>query len=165
MALFSDRDVWKRFCPSMYGVDRLFDYFTAEGASHVGMIRYEKAVIAATALASAAVVTIFTPAAGESWALRDLKIGPGALTNFAAGGDRLLDIKSDTNIFSRIPNASLETLVAAAWGATALPFPATPAHGDALITAAAPLVAAHQGGSADHASGSITILAVLQRTA
>lgn len=163
MALFESWDRFSRSWPDMMGLKGMFDYLYGEGQSHVGRIRYVKAVVASTDVALAATPAIFTPAAGEEWALRDLKIGPGALTNFAAGGDRLLDIKSSTNIFTRIPNASLETLVAAAWGGTALPFPATPAHGDATITAAAPLVVAYQGGTTDHASGSITLLACLER--
>ena len=163
MALFSDFVTFKDKWPPMMGIPRIWEYFQAQGASHVGQIRVEKVVIGHAALATAGTPAIFTPAAGEEWALRDLKIGPGALTSFSAGGNRLIAIQSGSNIYSVIPNASIETLVAAAWGATALPFPATPAHGDATITAAAPLVAAYSGGTTDHDAGSITIQAVLER--
>lgn len=146
-----------------FGVEPFHDYLKSEFDTHVGKIVVAKVAITAAQLATAGTPAIYTPAAGEEWALRDLKIGPGALTNFHSGGDRLLAIQSGSNVFSLIPNASLETLVAAAWGATALPFPATAAHGDALITATDPLEAAYSGGSADHASGSITIQAVLER--
>lgn len=163
MALFSSVDLFKKAFPPNFNIKKTHAYFSAQGASHVGMIRVEKVVVGHADLATAATPALFTPAAGEEWALRDLKIGPGALTNFSSGGNRLLAIQSGSNIYSVIPNASIETLVAAAWGSTALPFPATPAHGDALITATDPLEAAYSGGTTDHDAGSITIQAVLER--
>lgn len=153
----------KKWPRADFDIRGFFTYLKGQYDSHVGKIVVAKVAITSAQLATAATPAIFTPASGEEWALRDLKIGPGALTSFHSGGDRLLAIQSGSNIFSVIPNASLETLVAAAWFSTALPAPATPAHGDALITSSAPLVAAYSGGSTDHSAGSITLQAVLER--
>ena len=163
MAIFSDRTLFKRSWPQMFGVDRIFDYLTSQGGSYVGMVQVVEVAVAAADLLVGGTKTIFAPAAGESWKVINLWTLGG--TNFAAGGDRLLDIKSDTAIYSRIPNASIETLAFARWGDTALPAPGTLADGLVAFTATNPLVAAYQGGATDNATGSVTVRAQILRTA
>ncbi|MGE0723262.1 MAG: hypothetical protein AB7O45_02745 [Alphaproteobacteria bacterium] len=164
MAIHSDIEVFLKACPPMVGARTLADYFKAQGASYVGLMRSFSVTVAHTDLATAGTKTLFAPAADETWRLHTLFL-LGPFTNFSAGGDRLCDVKSDTNIYSRIPNATLESLAAAAWGATGLPFPGTAAHGTALITYAAPLLAAYQGGSTDHNAGSMVLQGLVERVA
>lgn len=162
MPAFSDFGTFKRAWPAMIGIDRLYAYFSAQAASNVEMVRTIDTVVASTDLATAGTKALFTPAAGESWKVVNLWTLGG--TNFAAGGDRLIDIKSSTSIYSRIPNASIETLAFARWGDTALPAPGTLADALVAFTLANPLIAAYQGGASDHASGSVTIRAQIVRT-
>lgn len=163
MPAFSNIDQFRRAHPmGQFGETEIGQFLKEQMASYVDMIKAFSVTVAFGDLATAGVKTLFAPAADEQWRLMTLHL-LGPFTNFSSGGDRLCDVKSGTNIFSRIPNATLESLAAAAWGATGLPFPGTAAHGTALITYAAPLVAAYQGGSTDHDAGSMVLQGLVYR--
>lgn len=115
------------------------------------------------ALASAGTVILLNAAAGEQWKVRELWLS-GAGTNFSGGGgDRLLDIKEGTTIYSTIPAATLQALAAARWGDAGLPFPATAAHLTTATAVGADIVAQYSGGTADYTAGSLTIVLVAER--
>ena len=59
--------------------------------------------------------------------------------------------------------ATLESLAAARWGETALPFPATAAWGTTAFSYANPLVAAYSGGTTDHSAGSLVLQGLVER--
>lgn len=160
----SFRDFERAF-PPLLGAPGIHQYLRdVIAAGAVGRVAGFRVTVTAAALATAGEVALFTPAADESWVLQDLKM-LGPLTNFHSGGDRLLTIKSSTNVFSVVPNTNLETAVQAAWGvSTPLPLPATAAHAAGLITAAAPLIALYSGGTTDHDSGSLVLAGTLLRT-
>lgn len=163
MAQFSDRPTFDRKWPPMMGAARIFEYLTAQGASHVGMLKAFEVTVAHGDLATAGVKTLVAPGTGEEWKLRTLFL-LGPFTNFAAGGNRLLSIYSTTTIYSVVPNATLESLAAARWGETALPFPATAAWATTSFTSANPLVAAYSGGTTDHDAGSLVLQGIVERT-
>lgn len=162
MAIFSDLEEFLRAWPQGYGAKDVHAYLAAQGASHVGMVKGFSVTVAHTDLATAGVKTLVQPAAGETWRLQTLFL-LGPFTNFSAGGSRLLAVKSDTAVYSLIPNATLESLAAARWGETALPFPATASWGTTAFSYANPLVAAYSGGSADHDAGSLVLQGLVER--
>ncbi len=162
MALFSDFATFKDKWPPMMGIPRIWEYFRDQGASHVGMVKGFSVTVAHTDLATAGVKTLVAPATGETWRLHTLFL-LGPFTNFSAGGNRLLSIYSSTAIYSVVPNATLETLAAARWGETALPFPTTAAWGTTAFSAANPLVAAYSGGTTDHDAGSLVLQGLVER--
>lgn len=115
------------------------------------------------ALAGAGTVTLLNAAAGEQWKVRELWLS-GAGTNFSGGGgDRLLDIKEGTTIYSTVPAATLQALAAARWGDTGMPFPATAAHLTTATAAGADIVAQYSGGATDYTAGSLTIILIAER--
>ena len=162
MAIFSDVEEFLRAWPSGYGTKDIHAYLAAQGASHVGMVKGFSVTVAHSDVALAATKTLVAPAAGETWRLHTLFL-LGPFTNFHSGGDRLLAIKSGTAIYSVIPNATLESLAAARWGDTALPFPATAAWGTTAFSYANPLVAAYSGGTTDHSAGSLVLQGLVER--
>ena len=162
MALFSDFATFQNKWPPQMGVRRIWEYFQAQGDSYVGMVKGFSVTVAHGNLATAGVKTLVAPATGETWRLHTLFL-LGPFTNFSAGGNRLLSIYSSTAIYSVVPNATLETLAAARWGETALPFPTTAAWGTTAFSAANPLVAAYSGGTTDHDAGSLVLQGLVER--
>ena len=118
-------------------------------------------VVGQAALAGAGTVILLDAAAGEQWKVRELWLS-GAGTNFS-GGDRLLDIKEGTTVYSTIPAATLQALAAARWGDTGMPFPATAAHLTTATAAGADIVAQYSGGATDYTAGSLTIVLIAER--
>lgn len=162
MPMFDDLDEFLRAWPTGYGAKDIQAYLAAQAASHTGLVKGFSVTVAHTDVATAGVKTLVAPAAGETWRLHTLFL-LGPFTNFHSGGDRLLAIKSDTAIYSVIPNATLESLAAARWGETALPFPATAAWGTTAFSYANPLVAAYSGGTTDHSAGSLVLQGLVER--
>jgi len=116
------------------------------------------------ALAAAGSVTLYTSSSTKQYKIRALWANSGG-TNFSGGGgDRLLSITDNTTVYSLVPAASLQTLVNAGWGVTALPFPAAAAI-NVSTAAGASLVAKYSGGTADYTAGSVVISGLLQRVA
>jgi len=116
-------------------------------------------------VASAASKTLLDAVdSGEQWKVRELFLS-GSGTNFSGGGgDRLLDITDGTTIWTSIPAATLQSLAAARWGDTGVPFPATAAHLTTASAAKTDIVAKYSGGSADYTAGSCTIILTAERT-
>jgi hypothetical protein len=162
MPLFSDLNAFRRALPFQFGVKKAWEYFQAQGDSYIGRLRGFSVTVGFADVATAGSKTLFAPATGETWRLHTLFL-LGPFTNFSAGGDRLLSIKAGTPVYSVIPNATLESLAAARWGETALPFAATAAHGSAAIAAATPLVALYSGGTTDHDAGSLVLQGIVER--
>lgn len=162
MPMFDDVDEFLRAWPPGFGAKDVHAYLAAQAASHVGMVKGFSVTVAHTDLATAGVKTLVQPAAGETWRLQTLFL-LGPFTNFSAGGNRLLSVYSSTAIYSAIPNATLETLAAARWGDTGLPFPATAAWGTTAFSYANPLVAAYSGGTTDHDAGSLVLQGLVER--
>ena len=110
----------------------------------------------------AGTVTLLNAVTGEQWKIREIFLS-GAGTNFNGGGDRLLDIKEGTTIYSTIPAATLQTLAAARWGDTGVPFPATASHLTTATALGADVVAQYSGGATDYTAGSLTIILTAER--
>ena len=135
---------------------------TIESAAEVNAIGVFETVVGQAALASGGTVTLLDAVTGEQWKVREIFLS-GAGTNFNGGGDRLLDIKEGTTIYSTIPAATLQTLAAARWGDTGVPFPATPADLTTATTLSADIVAQYSGGTTDYTAGSLTIILTAER--
>lgn len=120
--------------------------------------------IAASALASAASVTLLAAGPKQQWKVRFLMLQK--VTDFSGGsGDRLLSIKTGSTVFSIVPAASLQTLPnAARWGDTALPYPTTATWMTTESAVGANIVAQYSGGSNDYATGSLKIILTAERT-
>lgn len=137
---------------------------TIEAAAEVNGIVVFEITVGQAALATGGTVTLLDAVTGEQWKVREIFLS-GAGTNFNGGGDRLLDIKEGTTIYSTIPAATLQTLAAARWGDTGVPFPATPAHLTTATTISTDVVAQYSGGTTDYTAGSLTIILTAERVA
>lgn len=137
----------------------------ATGRQIIGQMAWFEATIGQGALASGGEVTVLDALSGEQWKVRGALLS-GAGTNFSGGsGDRALSITDGTSTWSVIPAATLQSLAAARWGDTALPFPATVAHMMTASVAGADIVAKYSGGANDYTAGSLTLAILAERTA
>jgi hypothetical protein len=86
--------------------------------------------------------------------VRHIKLIGGG-TNFGSGGNRTLGLLDGTTTYTTVPNASLETAPATTvdWGNAELPFLTGTA--DTKTVAGQDLYFAYNGGTTDHATGSI----------
>lgn len=128
-----------------------------------------EAVLDASTLDSAGTETILTAGSGDRFKIRDMMLLGGG-TNFAAGGDRNIEIKDATTgtSYSIIPNAQIESLpsTTSRWGETALPFPGTASNQNVATGSGENLVAQYQGGTTDHSgTGSLTVMIQLEKVA
>lgn len=132
--------------------------------SQIGFITSVDVIITAAALASSAHVPIIPPLAGAQYRLLNMFLNSNG-TNFSGGGgNRLLAIEDGTSPYSVIPAANLQALTNAAWGSTALPFPAAVAI-DEPTDIGAGLYAIYSGGTTDYAAGSLVLTVMYKRIA
>ena len=131
----------------------------------IGSLKYQEVVCTAALLDSAGKITVAAAETGKQYKVRDIILVGGG-TNFAAGGDRLLDLTDGTTVYTTIANADLETAPSASlpWGNAKVPMLTSKS---AVATAAgARLYFAYSGGTTDHsATGSITFTVCLERVA
>lgn len=133
------------------------------GIPIIGDVAIYETTVAFSDVASAGEKILLDAAAGEQWKIRDM-IHTGGGTNFT-GGNRNLDIKSGSTIYSEIPHAALNSLAAARWGDADLPFPATATDMNTATAAGVDLVAAYTGGTTDDTAGSFTMIIFAERIA
>lgn len=120
--------------------------------------------VTAAALAAGGKVILVPSFGTEQFIIRQLQLNSGG-TNFSGGGgDRLGQVTDGTTIYSVIPAATMQSLVNATWGSTALPFPAAAAINKPTAPGAN-LYFAYSGGTTDYATGSLVISGVVQRVA
>lgn len=116
------------------------------------------------ALAAAGHVALITSSGAKQYKIRSLQLNSGG-TNFSGGGgDRLGQVSDGTTVYSVVPAATMQSLVNAQWGVTALPNPASAAL-NTSTAAGANLFFAYSGGSADYTTGSLVITGIAQRVA
>lgn len=124
--------------------------------SSVGATQYADVTVGQAALAAAGQVTLIPAVAGAQFKIRDMYLNSGG-TNFSGGGgDRNLSITDGTTVYSVIPAATLQSLVNARWGVTALPFPVSAAV-DTPTAVGVKLYAVYSGGAADYTAGSLVL--------
>lgn len=117
-----------------------------------------------SALASAGSVTLQASSGSKQYKIRTLELESGG-TNFSGGGgDRLGQVTDGTSVYSVIPAATMQALVNARWGVTALPNAASVANNTSTV-AGAPLVFKYSGGTVDYTAGSLRISGLMQRVA
>lgn len=120
--------------------------------------------VTAAALANGGKVVLIPSSGTEQFIIRSLNLNSGG-TNFSGGGgDRLGQVTDGTTVYSIIPATDMQTLVNAAWGSTALPFPAS-APINTKTAAGANLYFAYSGGTTDYTTGSLVITVEAQRVA
>lgn len=114
------------------------------------------------ALATAGHVALVTSSGSRQYRVRMLQLNSGG-TNFSGGGgDRLGQVSDGTTVYSVVPAATMQALVNAQWGVTALPNPASAA----IFTptaAGANLFFAYSGGATDYTAGSLRISGLVER--
>lgn len=116
------------------------------------------------ALATGGSVTLIDSSGTKRYSLISLQLNSGG-TNFSGGGgDRLGQITDNTTVYSVIPAATMQSLVNAQWGVTALPNPASAAINTQTV-AGADLVFKYSGGTTDYTAGSLVISGLAVRTA
>lgn len=139
----------------------------AEGAFKAGPdanvlsnLKYVTATLDAATLDGAGQVEIV--AVGTvNFAVREIILLGGG-TNFGAGGNRTIVITDGTNVFTTIPNASMETAPAVAnrWGSTPVPFTADAGN---KVFSGSSLYAEYAGGTTDHGgAGSIDVVLLIE---
>lgn len=120
----------------------------------------------ASALAGGGIVTLGgIIGGGRIYRIRELYINQGGGINFSSGDRQLLITDSGhfTN-YSFIPAATLQSLVNARWGTTALPFPPSSGALNTPLHAGSNLTAQYNGGTTDYLVGSVLISGILERT-
>lgn len=130
----------------------------------VGNIFSFDVTVPQASLASAGSVTLVASSGTQQYKVRNLQLNSGG-TNFSGGsGNRLGQVTDGTTVYSVIPAATLQTLVNAQWGVTALPNPASAAINTSTV-AGASLVFKYSGGTTDYTAGSLVITGVVERVA
>ncbi len=120
--------------------------------------------VTAAALAAGGKVVLVASSGSQQYVIRSLNLNSGG-TNFSGGGgDRLGQVADGTTVYSLIPAATMQALANAAWGSTALPFPAAAAI-NKPTAAGANLFFAYSGGTLDYTLGSLVISGTVQRVA
>jgi hypothetical protein len=138
--------------------------FIADGVT-LGKIFYKEVTATFTTLATNAQVVVQASSGSQQYKVRRIMLS-GAGTNFSGGGgDRLLKLTDGTSIYTVVPAASLQTLAASTWGATATPYPASAAHINTATAAGVNLYLQYSGGTADYTAGSCTFIVELEKTA
>ncbi len=130
----------------------------------VGNIFSFDVTVPQASLASAGSVTLVASSGTRQYKIRSLQLNSGG-TNFSGGsGDRLGQVTDGTTVYSVIPAATMQSLVNAQWGVTALPNPASAAI-NTSTAAGASLVFKYSGGTTDYTVGSLVITGVVERVA
>lgn len=129
--------------------------------ANANLVRFDT-TITTTTLASAGIAPLFVSSGTKQYKIVALWLNSGS--NLLVG-NRNITLSDGTTSYSVIPSASLLALANAAWGATALPFPAAAALNTSTV-AGASLQAQYSGGTTDYTTGeNITISGILQRVA
>jgi hypothetical protein len=116
------------------------------------------------ALAAGGAVALITSSGSKQYKVRSLQLNSGG-TNFSGGGgDRLGQVTDGTTVYSVVPAATMQALVNAQWGVTALPNPASAAI-NTSTAAGANLNFKYSGGTTDYTAGSLVISGIVQRVA
>lgn len=148
----ADGDLQNTGMLAVSGTLTLTGNIVAADAVYPGKIERFEAAVNQASLSGAGQVVLLDAAAGEQWKIMEIMIS-GTGTNFS-GGDRLLDIKQDTTVYSTITTTLLQTLASTRWGGTGLPLPtdlfAQTASGQDVI-------AQYSGGLTDYTAGECTI--------
>lgn len=136
----------------------------------VGRVFYVDVAATAALMDAAGKVTVVLPQvvpgqAAPQYKIRDVILVGGG-TNFAAGGDRLIDLTDGTTVWTTIANADIEAAPAASlpWGNAKVPM--LTGKSNVASVAGARIYFAYSGGTTDHsATGAITFSVALERTA
>lgn len=135
------------------------------GRPIIGSVAWFETTVGQADLASAGTVTLLDALSGEQWKIREIYLS-GDGTNFSGGGgDRLLSVSDGAATWTVVPAATLQSLAAARWGDTGVPFPATAAHFMQASAAGTDITAQYSGGAADYTAGSLTLALQAERVA
>lgn len=130
----------------------------------VGNIFSFDVTVPQASLASGGSVTLVASSGTQKYKVRSLQLNSGG-TNFSGGGgDRLGQVTDGTTVYSVIPAATMQSLVNAQWGVTALPNPASAAI-NTSTAAGTNLVFKYSGGTTDYTAGSLVITGIVERVA
>jgi hypothetical protein len=114
------------------------------------------------ALAAGGAVTLIASSGTKQFKIRSLQLNSGG-TNFSGGGgDRLGQVTDGTTVYSVVPAATMQSLVNAQWGVTALPNPAAAAINTSTAAGAA-LTFKYSGGATDYTAGSLVITGIVEQ--
>lgn len=116
------------------------------------------------ALAVGGLVALVTSSGSKQYKVRELIQNDGGTDFSGGGGDRLGEVTDGTSIYTITPAASLQTLINARWGSTAVPFPVTIAANTSTV-AGQNLRYRYNAGATDYTSGSVVISGMVQRVA
>lgn len=139
----------------------LTNFVTAR--TNIGLFGFD-ITVGQAALAAAGSVTLVASSGSKQFKIRTLELESGG-TNFSGGGgDRLGQVTDSTTVYSVVPAATMQALVNARWGVTALPNAASAANNTSTAAGAA-LVFKYSGGATDYTAGSLRISGVVERVA
>lgn len=134
-----------------------------QGNETLSNLIWKSITCAATGLDSAGKVNVASAFPGNSYKIRDIHLVGGG-TNFAAGGNRLLDLTDGTTVWTTIANADIESAPAASlrWGDTKVPFLTGKSAVASVVGAQIYFV--YSGGTTDHSgTGSIQFSVCLEK--
>ena len=98
----------------------------------------------------------------QTYIVLEVYLNSGGTDFSGGGGDRNAEITDGTNSWSIIPAATLQALINARWGDTAVAFPAS-VNINTVTQAGDDLVLQYNGGTTDYTAGSLIITVVAQR--
>lgn len=145
------------------GSESLFAYRDADFTP--GQMKWVDVTVTAALLDSAGSVPVAAAQTGHQYKVRDIRLVGGG-TNFAAGGNRLIDLTDGTTVWTTIANADIESAPAAtlAWGDAKVPF--LTGTSDTASAKSAAIAFKYSGGTTDHsATGSIKFSVLLEKVA
>jgi len=123
-------------------------------------------VVTAALLDGAGSANVVVPLnATDQYKIRNIILVGGG-TNFAAGGNRLIDLTDGTTVWTTIANADIEAAPAASlmYGNAKVPF--LTGKSDVASVAGATIAFKYSGGTTDHGGvGSITFAVTLEKVA
>jgi hypothetical protein len=142
-----------------------------DSASHkidavtMSALKWVDVTVTAALLDAAGTVPVIAGVVGDQYKIRNIRLVGGG-TNFAAGGDRLIDLTDGTTVWTTIANADIESAPTATldWGNAKVPY--LTGTSDTASASNAAIRFQYSGGTTDHsATGSIKFSVCLEKVA
>lgn len=135
----------------------------ATGRPTIGAVAVFQTAVDQAGLAAAGAVILLAALKGEQWQVREIRLS-GAGTSFS-GGNRNLSIGDGMAVWTVIPAATLQSLAAARWGDSGVPYPAVAGDLTQPSAAGVSVTAQYSGGTTDYTAGALTLVLTVERVA
>lgn len=136
----------------------------AVAADPASNLIWSDTTVAQASLAAGGAVALITSSGSKQYKVREIMHNNGGTAFSGGGGDRLGQVGDGTSIYCITPAASLQTIVNARWGSTAIAFP-TAIAANTSTAAGANLSYKYNSGTTDYTAGTFVVTVMVQRVA